>query len=179
MPTTAHIGFLLRGFANVGFLFSAPIFLKVYDETIAYSGLSDSHVSDILPKNNGEEIPPPLPELKIGDIVKWESGGIIQFEARRITGIAETKDFVFVEGSATGIPIQEVTIMESAQGVQTTPPLGAPPIRPPALGARQDVFSLNEGQVILQWPAQLSAESYEDFESWIQLQLRKIKRSIN
>ena len=43
---------------------------------------------------------------------------------------------------------------------------------------RQDVFSLDEGQVVLQWPVQMSVESYEDFESWIQLQLRKIKRSI-
>lgn len=43
---------------------------------------------------------------------------------------------------------------------------------------RQDVFSLDEGTVVLQWPAQMSADSYEDFESWIQLQLRKIKRSI-
>jgi hypothetical protein len=43
---------------------------------------------------------------------------------------------------------------------------------------RQDVFSLDEGSVVLQWPANMSAASYEDFESWIQLQMRKIKRSI-
>ena len=45
-------------------------------------------------------------------------------------------------------------------------------------GTKQDTFSLEEGQVVLQWPDRLSAESYEDFESWIQLQLKKIKRSI-
>jgi hypothetical protein len=47
------------------------------------------------------------------------------------------------------------------------------------VGFRQDIFSLDEGPVVLRWPEKLSAESYEDFEDWIQLQLRKIKRSID
>lgn len=162
---------------------AAPSFLKIYDDTIAYSGLANSTDSDILstlgvaPK---DEIPPPPSAVKVGDIVTWESGGVVQFDARRVTGIAEAKDFVFVEGSATGVPIKEVTIVEtSLSNAANNPSAGMSPIKPPAVGARQDVFSLDEGQVILQWPSQLSAESYEDFESWIQLQLRKIKRSIN
>ncbi|MBL4702457.1 MAG: hypothetical protein JKX85_14500 [Phycisphaeraceae bacterium] len=43
---------------------------------------------------------------------------------------------------------------------------------------RQDIFTLDEGQIVLQWPSSLSHESYEDFESWITLVLRKVKRSI-
>lgn len=43
---------------------------------------------------------------------------------------------------------------------------------------RQDTFSLDEGQVVLQWPAQLSEASYEDLKDWLELQLRKIKRSV-
>jgi hypothetical protein len=46
-------------------------------------------------------------------------------------------------------------------------------------GHKRDTFSLDQGQAALEWPENLTAESYEDFESWIQLQLRKIKRSIN
>lgn len=42
----------------------------------------------------------------------------------------------------------------------------------------QDTFTLEEGQAILQWPANLSPESYEDFNGWLQLILRKAKRSI-
>jgi hypothetical protein len=45
-------------------------------------------------------------------------------------------------------------------------------------GAKQDVFTLDEGSVVLQWPSSMSAESYEDFEGWLQLVLRKVKRSI-
>lgn len=51
-------------------------------------------------------------------------------------------------------------------------------IEMPAMGSRRDVFSLDEGQVILEWPEKMSAESYEDFQSWVEIQLRKIKRSI-
>ena len=35
-----------------------------------------------------------------------------------------------------------------------------------------------EGEVVLQWPEPLSSESYEDFESWLKLVLRKVKRSV-
>lgn len=48
----------------------------------------------------------------------------------------------------------------------------------PATGSRRDVFSLDEGRVILEWPESMSAESYEDFQAWVEIQLRKIKRSI-
>lgn len=45
-------------------------------------------------------------------------------------------------------------------------------------GMKEDVFSLQEGDVTLQWPEALSAESYQDLEDWTKLMLRKIKRSI-
>lgn len=159
---------------------AAPLFLKVYDETIKFAGLSNSDSDGILKGvSEVDDDPPETQPVDIGDVVKWESGGVVQFEGRRVVALSETKDYVFVEGSATGIPVEEVTVVEPAKDSQSKPmSAGMPPIRPPAVGARQDIFSLNEGQVILQWPAQLSAESYEDFESWIQLQLRKIKRSI-
>ncbi len=46
-------------------------------------------------------------------------------------------------------------------------------------GMRHDVFALDEGNVVMQWPEKMSAESYEDFKDWVELMLRKIKRSIN
>ena len=48
---------------------------------------------------------------------------------------------------------------------------------PPA-GIKQDVFSLDEGQVVLMWPAKMSPESYQDFKDWIELQVRKIARAV-
>lgn len=35
---------------------------------------------------------------------------------------------------------------------------------------------LDEGQVVLQWPKNMSPDSFEDFEDWIGLVLRKTNR---
>ncbi len=45
-------------------------------------------------------------------------------------------------------------------------------------GRKQDVFTVEEGEIVLLWPESLSPESLEDFENWLQLVLRKIKRSV-
>ncbi|MGA2149453.1 MAG: hypothetical protein ABSH49_31340 [Bryobacteraceae bacterium] len=42
----------------------------------------------------------------------------------------------------------------------------------------QDVFSLTEGPVTIQWPATLSAESFEDLRDWLDIVKRKIGRSV-
>lgn len=44
-------------------------------------------------------------------------------------------------------------------------------------GMKEDVFTLEEGPVVIQYPERLSRESFEDFESWLQLIIRKAKRS--
>ena len=46
-------------------------------------------------------------------------------------------------------------------------------------GMREDIFTLDEGQAVLQWPEKLSRDSYEDLESWLSLVLRKAKRAIS
>lgn len=53
-----------------------------------------------------------------------------------------------------------------------------PKIREVKAGMKEDVFSLREGDVTLQWPEVLSAESYQDLEDWTKLLLRKIKRAV-
>lgn len=57
---------------------------------------------------------------------------------------------------------------------------GRPNPKPPAgrPGMNHDVFTLDEGQVVLQWPAKLSPESYEDMKDWLELMARKVKRAV-
>lgn len=43
-------------------------------------------------------------------------------------------------------------------------------------GLRQDVFTLEEGECILQWPNELSPTGFEDFRDWLNLVIRKAKR---
>jgi hypothetical protein len=66
-----------------------------------------------------------------------------------------------------------------AQDVGRPAGMAEPRTDVPVAGIRRDVFSLDEGRVILEWPEKMSADSYNDFQSWVEIQLRKIKRSIN
>ena len=42
---------------------------------------------------------------------------------------------------------------------------------------RQDVFSVTEGDVVLSWPASLSADSIQEVKDWLKIAERKIVRS--
>jgi hypothetical protein len=42
----------------------------------------------------------------------------------------------------------------------------------------QDVFSLAEGNVSIQWPAAMSPESFQDLAGWMDILKRKIGRSV-
>ena len=42
----------------------------------------------------------------------------------------------------------------------------------------KDTFNTESGLVGLQYPATMSADTYEDIKSWLQLQIRKIARTV-
>jgi len=44
--------------------------------------------------------------------------------------------------------------------------------------SREDVCSLAEGNVTINWPKALSAESFEDLKDWLEMMKRKIGRSV-
>lgn len=66
--------------------------------------------------------------------------------------------------------------VKDESGAQTAPP--TLPLPTTAAGSKQDVFSLDEGQIVLQWPSKMSKENYEDFKAWIEIQVRKIGRAV-
>lgn len=43
---------------------------------------------------------------------------------------------------------------------------------------RQDVFSVEEGAVTIQWPVALSNDSLKDIEDWLEIVKRNISRSV-
>ena len=51
-----------------------------------------------------------------------------------------------------------------------------PPQKP---GLNNEVFTLEEGEVTLQWPANMSPKSYEEFKEWLNLLDKKIKRAVD
>ena len=84
--------------------------------------------------------------------------------------------FAFIEGTATGIPVDELRVVEPPRDVPTERP--PPPQIRRQPGMNQDVFTLEEGDVVLQWPASLSPESFEDFKDWLDLMARKVGRAV-
>lgn len=45
-------------------------------------------------------------------------------------------------------------------------------------GTKVDTFTLKDGQVILRWPGRIRLDEYPDLEAWLQLMIRKVKRSV-
>lgn len=91
----------------------------------------------------------------------------------------------------TGVPINELSVKESPSAAPVSP--ATVPPRPRTMAEaqqaagqfdalpnnrRQDVFSLAEGPVTIQWPATLSPDSFQDLGDWIDILKRKISRSV-
>ena len=147
---------------------SVSDFIKEYKDTIRFAKLTKH---DSLSASDGDK-----EQIKVDDYVQWESSGGIQFESKRITGFSDDRSFAFVEGSSTGFPIEELSKVQApSPGAESGRPAHKPITS--KVGMNSDTFTLDEGQVILQWPAKMSMESYEDFKSWLDLVSRKAKRA--
>jgi hypothetical protein len=113
--------------------------VRVYRETIAHSGLSDGREGSITPPEEpdaGDE------QIDIGDLVQWAPGGNLALpEPARVRLISADRKWVFVEGSDTGLPYNEVEVFERAPtapalGLRTpAPSVAAPAVTPPTLPA--------------------------------------------
>lgn len=116
--------------------------------------------------------------VEVGDLIQVEIGGTLQLpKAARVRAIQEHqgRGWVFVDGSETGIPVEQAILEHKGQGDPPTPPPRLPEDRPQP-GTRREVFALDEGDVVLSYPENLSSASYGDLEAYLQLFLKKAKR---
>jgi hypothetical protein len=156
-------------------------FIKEYKDTIAFAKPDPSATVSV----EGEELDPQEEDTgsgkgiaqgykpKVGDHVQWAPHGVLQFrDPKRVTGVSHDGAYAFVEGNGTGLPVGELTLQAKPKGTESQiAPL------PENHAMRQDVFSLTEGTVTIQWPTQLSAESIQDLKDWLKIVERKIARS--
>jgi hypothetical protein len=59
-----------------------------------------------------------------GDLVQWTSGGVDQFETpRRVQSVHRRngKEWAFVEGTNTGVPLSELTVVPPTSGAAAPP----------------------------------------------------------
>ena len=152
---------------------AAETFLRVYDETIAYAGLTDSDKdADVDGDTAGAETPP-APELAVGDWVSVEAGGQGVFDKTRIREISG--DWVFVEASQTGSKMSDITLLKKGAQIDRQPP--ALPFAP-MVDERDalDRFTVDEGVVKITFPTGMSADSVSELEQFFQLFIKKAKR---
>ena len=150
----------------------------------ASRNFADIAQNDHLDYDKDDTFPP-----KIGDFVQWESQGVLQFpQPKQVKEVFVDDGYLIVEGSSTGVPIDEVTIEEQPvaspqpnagripqkpqhqQGGVTHPPIGA--------NMRQETFTLSDSEILIQFPSEISEEDFEDFEDWLTILKRKVKRSV-
>jgi len=144
-------------------------------------GVSESH-GDRAP-GSAES---PLPGLKsggatIGDFIQWESQGTLQFETpRRVRWVSPDGAWLAVEGSETGIPMDQITVETAAARKAAPPPVEVPKERdaePSTVkGQRKAVFPVSEGDVTFVFPETLTVEGIEELEAYLNVFLKKEKR---
>jgi hypothetical protein len=105
-----------------------------YRDTLLFAKLGEPGIIPPEPEQNGDS---GKAAVKVGDYVQWESLGVLQFpEPRRVIRLDSTAGFLWVEGSDTGIP------MNQAQQVAAPKPPAAPlpPVAPGAESALQPLI---------------------------------------
>jgi hypothetical protein len=86
-----------------------------YKDSVAIVDVIDEGYDE----GDDEDNPPPPPEVKVGDRVQWTAKGVDQFpDPRRVRAIDQTGEWVFVEQSETGIPMNEISVVE--RGIDQT-----------------------------------------------------------
>jgi len=152
-------------------------FIREYRDTISFGKLCES--DKVTPEDDGSEANSGIGGAyvpKVGDYVQWESQDILQFvEPKRIRAISTDGTHAFVDGSSTGLPVEQLSPAKAPLVAVKTE---SRTTLPPTNNMQEDVFSLAEGRVVIQWPSPLSTESIKDLQDWLKLVERKISRAI-
>ncbi|WP_430450103.1 hypothetical protein [Rhodophyticola sp.] len=137
--------------------------ISCYKKTLAFAGLSDSDSirdegsDEANTKPEGGAATPNTVGVKVGDYIKWTSGGVDQFTSKPVDWIAEDETHLRVFGSPTGIPMNEVEVVSA-------PKIPASPPRTPASGlssaaqATGGKANLNATGYVVDGRLQLSAD---------------------
>jgi hypothetical protein len=170
-----------RGFTKQG----AEATADNYKSTFEFAGLGEP---DKKSGDEGEtrEIEEGRGDARVGDLIDFEVGGVLaNAEPLRVRALSPDQAWVFVDGSETGLPMEQVIVKKRAAA--TTP--GATPPRLPLdtadkgkfeeavpEGYRTEQFDTDEGLIKISWPSNLSLQSVEDMKEWLTLLQKRIER---
>lgn len=108
---------------------------KAFLETMRYlqeMGVSESHNIESpsgADSNKLDKQGKKFGRASVGDLVQWEADGVLQLQhPAKVLSIHESGEWVFVEGSNAGIPMNQV-VVEPVTRPEPIPPI-APPVPP-------------------------------------------------
>ena len=161
---------------------------RAYLETLLFleqQGANESH--EIEPRDRSDSSTPKDGETKItyggariGDWIDYESGGAITNpEPMRVRGLSDDGRWVFVDGSTSGLEMDQVIVVDPPEGgekpARPTLPLPKKPDADEQLkpGSRKAVFPLDDGDVALIFPENISAAGLEELGAYLEIFLKK------
>lgn len=130
---------------------------------------------------------------RVGDLIDWEVSGVIGNPSpMRVIGLSDDLTWVFVNESKSGLPMDQIIVRERG----AAPPVAqsiTPPANPfsalaqkegsqqeetlpTAEGYRSEKFDADEGVITISWPSNLSPQSVEDMQAWVELLMKRIER---
>ncbi len=161
---------------------SVDAFIDQFRKTLKFAGIHGGDENKPSPQmdtsKNGNDPNAQSQTVQVGSFVQWTSAGVDQFpQPKKVLGIEG--DWVFVEGSQTGVPMTEVTVVDSPVSPPANPYLSPPQPEdePVAPGTAKEITTLEEGPVTLLLPKGLSADSVSDLDYWVQGILKKYRRA--
>lgn len=173
---------------------AAKELLNEFKETASYASLyQPGNVLDKTKKeNHSDSDKSDTQKVQVGDKVQWTSQGVDQFpDGAIVLGFSDDGLWLFTDGNSGAVSINEVTIMEKQISTHTgvTPP-SPPPHVAEALaaaakaksaidqlsvkpGSRKAVFPVEDGDVTLIFPEEISKDGLEELGQYLDIFLKK------
>lgn len=166
---------------------AAETFLRVYDATISYAGLSDSD-SGAGDENDFEGDLPP--DADVGDLVQVKiSGQVLHPQAVRVRAVQEHngQKWVYVDGSESGVSMEDVEVVEKGAkggGSFAPPPLSLASSsaddqrtdRSAKSGWKEERLIDDAGdETFLSYKGEPSVERYEFIRDYLDFRIQRLK----
>ncbi len=168
---------------------AAQATIRHFRDTMAFAGLDkptdEPDFCGSTPADNAVE----EPKARVGDLVDLEVGGVITNEQPvRVIGVSEDQAWAFFAEYNSGAPMEQIIVRERGAAPLPLAPTTQPPANPFLSALRQDEkatapegyrserFDADEGVISISWPPNLSQQSVEDMQSWVELLMRRIER---
>lgn len=170
-----------RGFTKQG----AEAATDNYKSTFEFAGLGEPDEKSEMKDSNGGQSGVEYGGARVGDLIDYEAGGAIaNREPLRVRALSPDQAWVFVEGSETGLEMEQVIVRERPEAppqrerptMPLTPDASRPDEHKVEAGYRSETFDTDEGAIKISWPSNLSSQSVTDMKDWLDLLKRRIER---